>query len=102
MSQKSIPLGRIDRLSDCLTPLVARPPKRPIHPLAGLGLPPLDPHIMALRPHARLEDQSETDGYDEYSSRPRKYADDRRQEQEDHSSPEKCPFHNRMVEEIPP
>ena len=58
-------LGLADRFASLGAPAL----KRPVGPAARLRLPSLEPHVVALRPHAGLEDQRERQREDEHAAR---------------------------------
>ena len=74
---KSIAGARLLGFAQGLAPLRAWAPQRPVHPPASLGLPALDPHIVALRPHAGLEDQREAGAREEDAARTWNWPDDK-------------------------
>src|SRR6476469_3450001 len=99
-SNKSIPFGRVFRLADRLAALGARPSQCPVGPTPGFRLPALEPGVMALGPHAGLQDQREADPSDDDPARPGDDADQRRKNEEGNTQREEGPFHDRVVEEV--
>ena len=90
-------------LADRFAPLADPPPKRPVGPAARLRLPALELHVVALRPHAGLEDQREARRDDEHTARARAAATSG-DTSDDRTTPsdEQGPFDNRIVDELPP